>query len=198
MSTEEKDTLTYEDRIEAMAAMGLHTHEIHVRSWRYKVDSVLKCYSENDAYYVGALLSNAGRVTHDETMISGKYIDDYNGVEDCYEEEDVFRPGGSRYGKGWRVTVWEVYPRDSHNQEQLAGGKPVFMFGNRYGANRMARPDSKVFVWIGGTDCDGYRYGDGHEYPSLRDAADGVDESESWSDGREGHHLMTVEDYEAY
>jgi hypothetical protein len=198
-TTTEEENWTYEERLAKLAAMGFHTHEIHVRSWRYNVDEVIKCNSEADARELALMLVEAGRETHDEHILTAKYIDDYVGVEECYSHEDVCHPDGEQYGKGWHVIVSCKYPRAQYDENAIAhGNRHEFVFGHRFGANRMANPRSKVFLWIGGRDCDGYRYGSVYEFDEIWDASKWVLESQSWADGLEGYSVIDREYFETF
>lgn len=198
-TTDSGENWTYEERLEKLASIGLHTHEIHVRSWRYKVNEVIKCYSEDDARKLALMLVDAGRETHDEHVLEAKYIDDYVGVETRCAAEDVLYPDGEHYGKGWQVTVWCKFPRAKYDENSIAhGNRHEFVFGHRFGANQMANPRSKVFLWIGGRDCDGYRYGSVYEFDEIWDAAKWVEESQSWADGVEGYSVIDQEYFETF
>jgi len=196
--TAEIDKASYEDRIKMLASINIASYEVHAKSDRFKVNQTFKFFSLDDAREFALLLVDAGRETHEETVEKSRYVDGYNGVRDLYSEDDVFRNYDSPvFGKGWSVVVTSLF-RPSRRDPNVPENCREFVFGHRFGANRMADPASKVFVSYGGRDCDGYRWSTVYEYPDLHRAAKGCDDQYESADGPMGWSIISKTDFETF
>jgi hypothetical protein len=197
-TTVAEETLSYEQRLAMLASIRIHTHEVHAKSDHFKVNQVFKFNSLEDAREFALLLVAAARITHDETVLKAKYVDGYNGVENTYSEDDVFRNYESPvFGKGWHVIVTACF-RPSRRDESVPEPCREFVFGHRFGANRMADPHSKVFVSYGGKDCDGYNWSTVYEYRDLHEAAKGCQDQYESADGYVGWSVISRDEFEEY
>lgn len=184
-ATEEK---SFEKRVEELGALGIPTHEVRVQSYLYGVDQMILFTSEEEARTFAHVMVEAGRAAYGEQTTQGKYIDDYEGVADtCTEEEAVVR--------GWRVMVFAHY---TEGRNGILISSPTFLFGHRFGANRVADPTSKVFLRIYGRDCDGYGIHKVQEYRDLHAAAEGMDEEYKWADGVLSWSVITKDEFETF
>lgn len=61
---------------------------------------------------------------------------------------------------------------------------------------RVANPKHRVFVVIGGTDCDGMSWARYYSYATLEEAAKDVEDSLAWADGPTNYSTLSVEDWE--
>lgn len=188
---------TYEEKLQGLAALGVATHEVCWSSDRYHTREVVHFYSEENARKFALILVEAARASHDEETLHGSdsgwcAADRGNGMlEVCTRQE-------MEEQRGWMIQVSCLFAQSPYNENEFSNKRRKFVFGHRYGANRLASPESKVFVCIGGRDCDGYRYSSVHEFTSLRDAAEYVEESAQWADGAEGHSVISQDEYEMY
>jgi len=193
---DERDSLTYEDRLRELGKITT-THEVRVRSDRFKVDATLEFRNEEDAREVARLLVEAAREVHGEKEVRGKYTGDYSGLEKIYSYEDVYYNSLSAvYMQGWSIEVWCLFPK--HPYAEIPLSEPEIVVEYRFGANRVARPDSKVFVYCCGTDCDG-TFGQGvYEFAGLREAADGVESLYQGADGSMNYSVISRQEYESF
>lgn len=192
----ESEKLSYEDCLRELASLKIPTHEVHAKSDRFGVNQVFDFYSLEDAREFALLLVAAGRETHDEIIERSRYIDGYNGVRDRYSAYDVFNNYESPvFGMGWLVTVTSLW-KPSQRDENVPEHCREFVFGHRFGANRMADPASKVFIAYGGTDCDGYRWSSVYEYRDLHEAAKGCDSQYEAADGPMGWSVISQTEFE--
>lgn len=187
--TETKSEMTYEEAIEKLKGFGFHTHEVRISSTRYG-NRTLKCFSEDDARSLAHLLVQAARELHGEVWIENRYGED--SLEELLTWEEFHETDN------WKVEVWHVTPRAQWNPEAVNMNAAEFVFGHRRGAYLMARPDSKVFVYTGGRDCDGYRWGSVSEFKTLLEAHEHVEESYRWADGPMGWSVITRDDFEHF
>jgi hypothetical protein len=189
---------TYEEKLAKLVSLGIATHEVHVKSDRFKVNEKFKFFNLEDAQeFVRACLP-AARETHEESWTKGRYVDSYTGLDKTYSHYDVFQNYDSEvFGKGWKIEVYCRYPRSRRHPENIEIGME-FVYGHRFGAHRMAHPSSKVFIHFGGRDCDGYRWNDVCEYRDLHEAAKACDERYESADGPMGWSVITLDDYESF
>jgi len=191
-----EDSLSYEDRIKMLASINIATHEVHVKSDRFKVNQVFKFFNMDDAREFALEMVAAGRITHDEVVEKSRYVDGYNGVQDLYSEDEVFRDYESPvFGWGWSVVVTSLFC-PSRRDPNVPESCRKFVFGHRFGANRMADPESKVFVSYGGRDCDGYRWSSVYEYRDLHEAAKGCADQYESADGPMGWSVISKTEFE--
>lgn len=192
------DEDTYEERLANLAANGFPTHEVHIKSDRFGVNERFKFLTLEDAQeFVRACLP-AARETHEEEWVDGKYVDSYRGLSQTFSYDAVFRDYDSPvFGKGWWIAVYCLFPRSRRHPEHVDLGLE-FVYGHRYGAHRMANPSSKVFIYYGGRDCDGFKWNDVAQYQDLHEAAKACDSKYEWADGPMGWSVITMDEYEAF
>ena len=171
----QSDSLTTTAKLKAL---GLHSYEVRVQSYNFpKGNRTYKAYSEDDAYALTLALRDAGRALHGETF------DRDGDLDETVEWENA----------QWHVECWDMYPEDD---EGKVSSKPKRMFGHRHGAYIMADPRSKVFVWAGGSDCDGYDYHSTGQFETLLEAHEWLEEVANGAEGPWGWGIITRDDYE--
>lgn len=85
----------------------------------------------------------------------------------------------------WSISLSEIYSRD-------------FVLGFAHGKQRVAHPNSKVFIYIWGRDCDGYSWGRVCEFDSIEEASKEVDEALQSADGPTNYKSISQTDYESF
>lgn len=191
MEASSVEEATYEDRLAEIAKIR-PLYEVWVSSWRFGVRGRFEARTLQEVQEFVRLAVDAARVVHGETVVRPRYRDEYEGVENLVDEND-----DEFLEQGWRITVNSLYS-PSRRDPSIPERVPSFLFGHRYGANRVANPDSKVFVSYGGTDCDGGEWGRVSEYLDLHDAAKGCHEQYEWADGPMSWSVITKFQFETY
>jgi len=195
IQTQEQE-LTYEERLRELGKI-VATHEVRVISDRFGVTATLKYHSEEEAREVALWLIDGARWVHEELECKGRYEGDYSGVSKLCTNEELFHDWNSPlYGKGWKIEVWCRFPKHPFGEMPLS--VPEFVFGHRFGANRVANPDSKVFVLYSGEDCDHSRWAKVREYKSLREAAEDCEREQENADGPMGYSVISEDEFETF
>lgn len=114
----------------------------------------------------------------------------YSGELEASSEEDAFELGRFLYGhchkllfNSWKVTIhnkltkkW-VHEWDSMKQ-------------------RVAPPNHKVFIVVGGRDCDGFDWCAYYSFQTLEEANQTINEVLDSVDGPTGYRTLSVDDWE--
>jgi len=119
----------------------------------------------------------------------GEEVDNGVLLQTCDREEGEGR---------WMLSAWCDFPSDSEGVKIDPNRKPQFIRGERFGAQRLAAPSSKVFVWIGGRDCDGEKYGGVYEFDEIWEASEYTQQSQLASDGHENYGVITRDQFEIF
>lgn len=61
---------------------------------------------------------------------------------------------------------------------------------------RVAPPYHRVFIVVGGTDCDGVSWCSYYSFKHLEEAQEEMDEILSWADGPTNYQTLSLEDWE--
>ena len=174
--------MTYEESLQALVALGVSPFRVSGTLWGRQIESVLFNTREEACTYLNKEIDKI-REEFEEEVENGILVDT------CSPEEG---------DKKWTLSVWCDFPSEPGMDRLAHTRKPEFIRGCRFGAERLANPNSKVFVWIGGRDCDNANYGGVYEFNELWDASDYVTESGQSSDGREGYSVITRHDFETF
>ena len=65
-----------------------------------------------------------------------------------------------------------------------------------YDKERVAHPDHRVFIAVGGTDCDGFRWSQYYSFRFLKEALETIDETLAWADGPTSYCTLSRDDWE--
>ena len=189
MQTTEPE-MTYEEAVEKLKGIGLHSHEIRIYSSRWGSQTI-EMYNLDDARTLALALVEAARELHGERWISHRPYG-HDTLDEVLTNEEMW---DRHY---WMVSVWDVLPRAKWHEDAVDPSRTEFIFGHRCGAYRMANPESKVFLSTGGRDCDGYRWAQVHEYRTLLEAHEDLESSYEWADGPMGWSVITQDQFETF
>lgn len=85
----------------------------------------------------------------------------------------------------WSISLSEIYSRD-------------FVLGFQHGRQRVANPNSKVFIYLFGRDCDGYPWSRVCEFSSMEEAFKEVEADLASADGPTNYKSISQTDYESF
>lgn len=114
----------------------------------------------SDALEFAKTIADKARIFHQERSTSGK--------KRTFAQEDFYDCASDAYKSWWVVSVLEVH----------RNGEAVWLKGYRYGANRMADPESRIFIRTRGKDAEGFEFCRVDEYRYLSEAKEATDQLE--------------------
>ena len=122
----------------------------------------------SDALEFAKTIADKARIFHQERSTSGKTCDSYSGLKRAFAQADFYDCASDAYKSWWVVSVIEVH----------RNGEAVWLKGYRYGANRMADPESRIFIRTRGKDAEGFEFCRVDEYRYLSEAKEATDQLE--------------------
>lgn len=187
----EESVETYESRLSALSKI-LPIFEVFVRSYRYGINHRFEARSIEEVREFVSAAVEAARKTHDEEIVVPRYCDEYEGVKNLVSDEDE-----EFQSRGWSLSVYSLFA-PSRRDPEVPESNRQFVYGHRYGANRVANPSSKVFVYYGGRDCDGLSWSSVSEFADLHEAAQGTDSRFESADGPMWWRVASKEEFEGF
>lgn len=176
MDIKQKHDLTYSEKILELIKIGIKPYQVCYTGPGPSIETKKESFYTRDeaVKYVETLISQFGQT------------EDFISAENFYEFQNL--------ENSWTIYVYDLYPQKEGTED--IGRKEEFLFGRRYGAARIANPDSKVFVWYGGRDCDGYTWHNVKEYKTLTEAAEDCESVLQSADGPTSWQISSQDSFE--